>query len=109
MNSPFFFDHSADAAISHLRALADDLARIRDDGGPSDADLADAPILDRWVPISRMRPALAGMSAGHPLLGDRLVQTSETYAVDFSRGWTRTYSRFYRLGRPAGASRGRDQ
>jgi hypothetical protein len=102
--TPFFFDHSADAAIAHLRALADDLARIRDDGGPSDADLADAPVLDRWVPISRMRPALAGMS-----VGQRLVQTSETYAVDFDRGWARTYSRFYRLGRPAGASRGRDQ
>jgi len=62
------------------------------------------------VLIPRMRPALAGATTGHPLLGDcPIIRTSELFAIDADRGWARTYSRFYRLGRPGGAARGRDQ
>ncbi len=113
MNKPFIFDPSIDDVIAKTRALSDDLARILADGGPSAADLADAPILDRYVIIPRMRPSLAGFVAGHPILGDRVARTSEVFAIqsdDRDRGgWARTYSRFYRLGRAAGAARGRDQ
>lgn len=109
MSNPFFFDDRADVAISQLRDLADALTRIRD-GGPTADDLADAPVLDRFVIVPRMRPSLAGIAAGHPVLsGDRIIRTSELFAIDSDAGWARTYSRFYRLGRPGGAARGRDQ
>lgn len=107
---PYFFDSDVADAIARTRDLSDDLARIVAGGGPTGADLADAPVLDRYVIVPRMRPALAGMVAGHPILGDRrLITTSEIYAIDCDAGWARTFSRFYRIGRPAGAARGRDQ
>ncbi|WP_428990946.1 DUF6634 family protein [Methylocapsa aurea] len=57
----------------------------------------------------RITPALAGAVAGHPALGDRSIVTSDLCALDAAAGWARTSSRFYRLGRPGGAARGRDQ
>jgi hypothetical protein len=107
-NSPFFNPDAAQV-IAAIRALADDLERILANGGPSADDLADAPIIDRWAMVPRMRPALAGIAANHPILGDRVIRTSELSAIDTDRGYARTFSRFYRQGRGAGAARGRDQ
>ncbi|WP_442754270.1 DUF6634 family protein [Methylocystis sp. JAN1] len=109
MSNPFIFDADIADLIIRTRSLSDDLARILADGGPSDADLVDAPFLDRFVVVPRMRPALAGIATGHPILGDRRIVSSELFAIDCDAGWARTFSRFYRIGRPAGAARGRDQ
>lgn len=41
---------------------------------------------------------------GHPILGSIVPGgiTSELWYIDLKLGFTRTYSRFYRLGKPAG-------
>ena len=88
--------------LSRLRRLNDDLARIAAGTAPAADELGDAPILDHWAYASRFAVCLAGATVGHPKLGNRpLVATSELFVIDPLHGWARTFSRFYRLGRPA--------
>lgn len=99
MNNPIFPYDEPRHLVEKLRRLADDIERIRAGQAPTAAELADAPILDGWIPAIRQSMCLAGAVRGHPLLGDRrLVATTEIYAIDTIRGWARTYSRFYALG-----------
>lgn len=86
----------ADTAAK-LRALADDIERMTMFN--PNAELDDAPVLDNWTYGLRTVPVLTGLTIGHPILGTREVFTSEVYAID-PTAWARTYSRFYRLGRP---------
>ena len=90
-------------------SLAADLQRIAD-GGPSPADLRAAPLLDYWRLAHRPEPALIGLVHGHPLLRDgRTTLTSLAVVLDADAGWARTWSRYYRLGRPADLTPGRSQ
>lgn len=83
-----------------LRALADDLERIADGGGPTAEDLAHAPVLEQWESAARITRCLVGVVGGHPNLPPgKQVRTSEVYATD-GRSWARTLSRFYVLGSP---------
>ncbi|AXI52205.1 MULTISPECIES: DUF6634 family protein [unclassified Sulfitobacter] len=72
------------------------------DGGPSETDLAEAPVLNYWRPhVSRRgAPILWGMVSGHPRLAGGWITTSQLVAIDANRGWARTASRWYALGRP---------
>ncbi len=68
---------------------------------PSEADLADAPVLSNWS-LARVSGdvglALVGSVKGHPRLGDRpAVVTSELVAFVPDQGWAVTRSRVYRL------------
>ena len=90
-------DDFADA----LARLSIDFAHLRDRGAPTEEMLAGAPILDHWIPVVAPAPCLVGSVSGHPRLGNRpLIHTSELYALDGAVGWARTWSRWYRLGRP---------
>lgn len=93
-----FFPGSQDAVgtVEKLRRLADDIERLTL-FMPSDAELRDAPELERWTLATRSAPALLGCTRNHPLLGDRRVLTSEVFAIDGEGRWARTFSRFYRL------------
>ncbi len=83
-----------------LRALADDLERIADGGGPTAEDLAHAPVLEQWESAARITRCLVGVVGGHPnLTSGKQVRTSEVYATD-GRSWARTLSRFYVLRTP---------
>ncbi|AWN37703.1 DUF6634 family protein [Methylobacterium radiodurans] len=83
-----------------LRALADDLERIADGGGPTAEDLAHAPVLEQWESAARITRCLVGVVGGHPNLpSGKQVRTSEVYATD-GRSWARTLSRFYVLRTP---------
>ncbi|HEY8063735.1 MAG TPA: hypothetical protein VIF40_03290 [Methylosinus sp.] len=42
--------------------------------------------LHHWVVIARARPALAGLTTGHPALGDRSIITSDLFALDADSG-----------------------
>jgi hypothetical protein len=54
--------------------------------------------------------ALTGLVAGHPsIVNGRRALTSQVYAFDAERGFARTASRFFRLGRPFALSDGRLQ
>jgi len=71
------------------------------EGGPSDADLAQAPVLSDWK--AAISPGghimLWGEVTDHPLLGTTSITTSQLIAIDAEAGWARTASRWYRLGR----------
>jgi hypothetical protein len=84
-----------------LRDLADALDAAEGDDYPSAEELA-APLLEDWEFGMRSVAALVGRVTQHPdFPAGRRVRTSEVYVSD-RRTWARTYSRLYRLGRPAG-------
>ncbi|WP_323715872.1 DUF6634 family protein [Paracoccus aminovorans] len=72
------------------------------EAGPSEADLAQAPVLSDWK--AAISPGghvmLWGEVTDHPLLGTTSITTSQLIAIDAEAGWARTASRWYRLGRP---------
>jgi hypothetical protein len=72
------------------------------DGGPSETDLAEAPVLNYWRPhVSRHgAPILWGMVSGHPTLAGGWITTSQLVAFDANLGWARTASRWYVLAQP---------
>lgn len=85
-----------------LRDLADALDAAEDGEYPSAEELAAAPVLEEWEFGMRPVAALVGRVTHHPdFPPGRRVRTSEVYVSD-RRTWARTYSRLYRLGRPAG-------
>ena len=71
---------------------------------PSDAELADAPVLDLWAfeSIGDGLVRLVGIVHGHPILDDGSCWTSPLLAIDRHRMWARTVSRLYRLGKSLG-------
>ncbi|QEU06990.1 DUF6634 family protein [Paracoccus yeei] len=71
------------------------------EAGPSEADLAQAPVLSNWkAAISPDRHTMLwGEVTDHPLLGNASIHTSQLIAIDPEAGWARTASRWYRLGR----------
>ena len=102
-----FRGDSIEVTIEKLRRLASDLARIRSGKGPTRAEIVGAPVLDWWAVGIRPVPCLVGAAHGHPLLREQSrIVTSELFAIDTCRGVARTYSRFYKLGAPAGESEG---
>lgn len=69
---------------------------------PSVAEIAAAPILERWrVLISPQgTPVIWGQVSGHPRLGETMISTSRLIAINQRAGWARSMSRFFRLGTP---------
>ncbi len=91
-----------DLAIGLLWNLLRDLKDIRQSGGPSDAELANAPLLDNWVPAKRLESCLSGNFDGHPIIRKgNFGITSQLWFVDSRFRFARTLSRYYRLGAPA--------
>ena len=87
-------------------AAARDLERIKAGEAPTEADLAAAPSLHGWWPVtvqSNGKPAiiLAGIVTGHPRLHNGPATTSLVVALDPRGRWARTFSRWYRLGERA--------
>ena len=71
---------------------------------PTEAELADAPILANWFSARaafRNRPVLVGIVQGHPSLPEDVIQTSGVLALNAEDGYARTQSRWYRLGKRA--------
>ena len=86
-----------------LRVLADDLDRINAGAGPTEADLARAPILLDWEPklTSASEPAIRGVVRGHPAIPDGEILRAEILAVDPDLSWIRTWTGFFRLAEPS--------
>jgi hypothetical protein len=102
---PFLLPHHIERDLpAKLRALAGDLEGLSSGAAPADAILASAPLLVDWRGlVTPMGLRLAGFVAGHPLLGNCPVLTSQIWVADAGGRWIRTLSRYYRLGVPAGA------
>lgn len=80
---------------------------------PTPAELADAPLLDKWVLMRDWVDVtvLCGWVTAHPLLSrndqdakGKSIATSPVVAIDVDAGYARTVSRWYRLGTPLEAS-----
>ena len=54
------------AALACVQSLATDLAQIVADGKPPASALAEAPLIDWWLPARRTLSALTGEFKGHP-------------------------------------------
>lgn len=85
---------------ANLRCLADDLERIASGSGPTDLEIAFAPVLSEWFPCvtSAADPAIKGVVSGHPLIPDGERLYAEILAADPDLSWIRTWGGFYRLG-----------
>lgn len=83
-----------------LAAGPREAARIAAGFVPGETELANAPLLSSWVVEAQFGGAahLIGMVSGHPSVPDGWCTTSVVLAVDVDAGWTRTLSRYYRLG-----------
>lgn len=94
----------AEFEIGRLERLLADLKAMRNGRAPSGPELAEAPILDRYLQGVRPVPCLVGEASGHPTLQGvgRLIYTSDLWVHAPEAGWARTLSRWYRLGRMAG-------
>ena len=84
--------------LRQLQELVRALEMIVDGGGPTERHLENAPFLDLWQLENRHEKGLAGYVAGHPILGDQYVHTSQVWALSKRGRWARTFSRWYRLG-----------
>ncbi|WP_066475914.1 DUF6634 family protein [Bosea sp. WAO] len=86
--------------IERLLRLVADLKAFCAAKEPTDAQLAEAPVIERWRVTSKPAYCLVGEVSGHPLLAGsgRRVVTSDLVLIDGIRGWARTRSRWYRLG-----------
>ncbi|PWL16594.1 hypothetical protein DKP76_16620 [Falsochrobactrum shanghaiense] len=89
--------------IETLKALVRDLERLLNGEDPHQSELADAPLINNWDFDRRDAVCLVGTFLDHPRLG-RMVPngiTSELWYINPDAGYARTFSRFYRLGKPA--------
>lgn len=89
---------SIEYKIETLERLLADLKRIRDGQGPTEDELAEAPIIHGYEIEHRLAPVLRGLIFGHPLLGTTIGTTSDLWFIAPDKRWVRTLSRFYRLG-----------
>jgi len=84
---------------ANLRLLADDLDRISNGAGPTEADLARAPLLVDWHPklTPTQEPAIRGIVQGHPVIPDGETLRAEILAADPDLTWVRTWTGYFRL------------
>lgn len=90
--------------LARLAALVADMEAIGRGLAPEALVEGESPLLDRWILGRCPVPCLVGLSTGHPLLPgqNRMIGTSDVWLISEDRGWARTLSRWYKLGRPAG-------
>ena len=88
--------------IRLLKALVQDMEAFLDGKMPSDEVLDQAPLIEHWRQSERYSPCLTGTFHYHPLLGNIIPNgiTSQLWLLNKDEGWARTFSRFYRLGKP---------
>lgn len=94
-----FFGFQPYELSQRLEVLMVDLRRMSDGVHPLGSELGRAPILDHWSVGMAAIPVAFGERwdrYGRPM---QRVQTSPLFAADLSRGWVRTLSRYYVLGR----------
>jgi hypothetical protein len=97
-------DPASRAALAHdihkLERLLVDLKSLAAGAMPSEKTLAGSPLLDLYQVRSGRDLFLTGICVDHPKLFGPAIFTSSLWVVAPDHSWVRTYSRFYRLGRP---------
>lgn len=97
---------TADGLSPHIELYVDrcerllaDLKAIQAGEGPTEAELAAAPLIERYSKVYAPVPCLSGLILGHPGMDNGPGRTSDLWVVAPDQGWVRTLSRYYRLGR----------
>lgn len=85
--------------IDRCERLLADLKAIQAGDGPTEAELAAAPLIDQYSKVYVPVPCLVGLIHGHPGMDNGPGRTSDLWVVAPDQGWVRTMSRYYRLGR----------
>lgn len=85
------------SAADRFLQLAERLRRIASRQGPTEQELASAPLLCRPQYVPRPAMCLAGWGEGHPRLPDGPVTTAEVVVDGSGLGWILTEGRFYRV------------
>ncbi|MBW7851697.1 MAG: hypothetical protein H3C38_14485 [Rhodospirillales bacterium] len=85
--------------IDRLQSLLDDLRALARGSLPAAERLAAAPVLHDYRLATRAVACLIGKVENHPRCRGPVV-TSDLWVAAPDRGFVRTLSRFYRLGRP---------
>jgi hypothetical protein len=91
--------------LARLQALADDLRRYADGQLPTDAELAMAPQVERWVGASGDGTGLVGLVHGQPVC--QMVDadlSAAVWVIAPQLGWVRTTSGLYRLAVASGGA-----
>lgn len=92
-----WFGMSRGSLAATLRSLANDLEALDSFDGIGVAGV----VLDNWAVARRAVPCLIGCPTGHPKIEDGSpLFSSELFYLDEERGFARSLSRWYRLGRP---------
>jgi hypothetical protein len=90
-----------------LTSLLRDIRDLRVGELPRSMDLEAAPTIEQWSHGLTPARCIVGSVRGHPILGNRArVHTSQLILIDPEHGWARTWSRYYRLGKPEGPAIG---
>lgn len=90
------------AHVDRLQDLVDSIRRYGAGRGPTEAELAAAPVIAEWAKVPDLwAMRLLGRISGHPLIGPGAGVTSQVMAIDLAAGWMRSSSRLWRLGAPA--------
>ncbi|WP_306440367.1 DUF6634 family protein [Rhizobium sp. 18055] len=92
-----WFGSSQIEIVTKLRGLTDDLANI----GCFNWQQPTAVHITDWFVGRRAVPCLIGRTIGHPNISDgQPMFSTELFYLDVDAGYARTFSRWYRLGRP---------
>lgn len=84
--------------VLQLRALAFDLENL------ALRQPEPTTVLEQWAVAQRAVPCLIGRSSGHPFIGEgKPCFTSEVFYLNLEAGLARSFTRWYRLGQPAGS------
>lgn len=95
-------DRDISREVKKTEELLADLKRFTQKQFPTQEELEEAPLIDEYVIVPRSAHALSGLVHEHPRLGTTSIMTTQLWVIAPSLGWARTWSRFYRLGFPAG-------
>lgn len=96
--SPTHFKTPKSAALdlaNSLQQLATDIGKV---AAGDFSGIHPTAELHYWSLGLRTVPILLGSGAGHPLLGNKDIHTSQLFFIDSDVGLARTFSRWYRLG-----------
>lgn len=99
---PGLSDADGPKDLATLARLVRDLRSYAGEEGPTEEQIAAAPVLSAWFPMTDASACrFAGLIDGHPLVRPGPGMSSRVYAVDRSYRWMRSHSRLWRLGPPA--------
>lgn len=96
LQGTIYLEEELTETVRRLRSLADDLEGVCQGVAPAVPGVT----VDEWFWGQKALPCLVGKITGHPTLRGPYSATSQLFFLNQNAGLARTYTRWYRLGRP---------